>query len=186
MAAHDRTGKHPAYSKSDPPEEGGKSHNFNLDRSGISMSLRTFAAVATIGGTIFLSLVGYAASLSTVEDLAEHNVNAEAHAIMIDPDGAEGPEPAKEKHLVEVVVANHKAIRKIDEKATRAEVAAINVQNGFYDQRAEAFASQAVSKLPKKMPTSRKLQKYEEYKSQARKNLEKDKAVHHQMEDLAF
>jgi hypothetical protein len=185
MAAHDKTGSRPAYVKSDPPP-GGKVHNINLDSSGISMSLKTLVIVLGFAGAAYAALIAYSASLSTVEDLAEHNVSAKAHPVMIDADGRDGPMDPEEKSIVEAVADNANTIQEVRKTATRAEVAAINVENGFYDQRAETFAQRAVDKLPKSMPTSRKIRRYEEVKSKARKNLEAKKPVHSGMEELAF
>lgn len=138
---------------SDPPSGSTRPTMMNVDKSGVSMSWKTAAAIIAAIVVGMLTANTFIASLARSSDLAAHDRASSAH-------------PSHPKHAeVDEMIKPLQA--KVDETST----AVITVQNGYYDQRAEDLAYRAVEKMPRRTPTRHRIERFKQVKAHAKANL---------------
>lgn len=134
----------------------------DVDRSGITMSWKTFlgimAALLLAGGT----WTAFSASVITAADLSTHDANPKAHQAI--------PALKDPVRMSEVQAM----LKPIEDKAASNTELLLSVRNGFYEQRAEALALKAVESMSARASQERKLSRFVSVREQAMHNLEND------------
>jgi hypothetical protein len=171
----------------------GKMKHFNVDETGISMSGKTAIAIIATIVTTLLTLVGYAASLATKEDVTAHNGNGEAHQIALDEDGDGKVDEDKPKPVAEHL-ANHEKYRQdyltgftnVKNEVGKNTKAIGEVKDTQHEAAATTVAYRAVDQMPSSTPSRRKIQRFEQVKSRAKRNLKAERPIHEGIESAAF
>jgi hypothetical protein len=146
----------------------------NVDKSGVSMSWKTTAAVLTVIVVSMGGGLGYLATLATKEDVKRHNADNHAHLITV-----QNPytSKAEAQPLPEVVSDMHMKVQKIDDIEDKVE----KVQTTVVEDQAERLADRAADKAPQ-----RKLETWRKVKAKAMRNKRDGKPMRDGLEDLVF
>lgn len=131
----------------------GRGNYVDVDKSGLSMSWRTAAAIVSCLIVGALAWSGFKATLVRSPDLAAHYEDPQAHPAMI--------KPLSDR------------VERMDERLISTEQRVESVQDGMYDQRAEDLAYRSVSKMPEDASTEAKIRRFRQVKHRAKQNLKR-------------